>query len=150
MINSIIPYAIKGVLWYQGETNAGRAAQYETAFPLMIKAVSYTHLDVYKRQVQINSATTSNAYGLNPEVSWNKGISIDQKLRLFSRSSTLSFDFFRNDFENQVVVDIEDPRYVRFYNLAGKSFSNSFQAEWSAAVSYTHLDVYKRQPQNWA
>lgn len=37
MINSIIPYAIKGVLWYQGETNAGRAAQYETAFPLMIK-----------------------------------------------------------------------------------------------------------------
>ena len=104
---------------------------------------------VSSRQVQINSATTSNAYGLNPEVSWNKGISIDQKLRLFSRSSTLSFDFFRNDFENQVVVDIEDPRYVRFYNLAGKSFSNSFQAEWSAEpvkqfsvrLAYRYFDV---------
>jgi sialate O-acetylesterase len=36
MINPLIPYAIKGALWYQGETNAGRAAQYKKAFPLMI------------------------------------------------------------------------------------------------------------------
>ena len=36
MINPLIPYAIRGVLWYQGETNAGRAYQYRTAFPLMI------------------------------------------------------------------------------------------------------------------
>lgn len=36
MINPIIPYAIRGVIWYQGETNAGRAWQYRTTFPLMI------------------------------------------------------------------------------------------------------------------
>jgi sialate O-acetylesterase len=36
MINPIIPYAIKGALWYQGEANAGRAYQYRKAFPLMI------------------------------------------------------------------------------------------------------------------
>lgn len=36
MINPLIPYAIKGALWYQGESNAGRAYQYRTAFPLMI------------------------------------------------------------------------------------------------------------------
>ncbi len=36
MINPLIPYAIRGVLWYQGEANAGRAYQYRTAFPLMI------------------------------------------------------------------------------------------------------------------
>jgi sialate O-acetylesterase len=36
MINPIIPYAIKGALWYQGESNAGRASQYKKAFPLMI------------------------------------------------------------------------------------------------------------------
>lgn len=36
MINTLIPYAIKGVIWYQGEANAGRAYQYRTAFPLMI------------------------------------------------------------------------------------------------------------------
>ena len=37
MINPLIPYAIKGAIWYQGENNAGRAYQYRTAFPLMIK-----------------------------------------------------------------------------------------------------------------
>jgi sialate O-acetylesterase len=36
MINPLIPYAIQGVLWYQGEANANRAYQYRTAFPLMI------------------------------------------------------------------------------------------------------------------
>lgn len=36
MINPLIPYAIKGAIWYQGESNAGRAYQYRTAFPLMI------------------------------------------------------------------------------------------------------------------
>ncbi len=36
MINPLIPYAIRGVIWYQGEANTGRAYQYRTAFPLMI------------------------------------------------------------------------------------------------------------------
>ena len=37
MIAPLIPYAIKGAIWYQGESNAGRAELYRTAFPLMIK-----------------------------------------------------------------------------------------------------------------
>ncbi|HVU57524.1 MAG TPA: sialate O-acetylesterase [Puia sp.] len=36
MINPLIPYTIRGAIWYQGETNAGRAYQYRKAFPLMI------------------------------------------------------------------------------------------------------------------
>lgn len=36
MINPLIPYTIRGALWYQGESNAGRAYQYRKAFPLMI------------------------------------------------------------------------------------------------------------------
>ena len=36
MINPLIPYAIRGVLWYQGEANAGRAYEYRQSFPLMI------------------------------------------------------------------------------------------------------------------
>ncbi len=36
MVNPLIPYAIQGVLWYQGEANATRAEQYKKAFPLMI------------------------------------------------------------------------------------------------------------------
>lgn len=34
----LIPYAIRGVIWYQGESNAGRAAQYGELFPLMIQS----------------------------------------------------------------------------------------------------------------
>ncbi|CAM3123632.1 sialate O-acetylesterase [Rariglobus hedericola] len=37
MIHPLIPYALKGVVWYQGESNVGRAYQYRTAFPLLIK-----------------------------------------------------------------------------------------------------------------
>jgi len=37
MIHPLIPYGIKGAIWYQGESNAGRAYEYRTTFPLMIK-----------------------------------------------------------------------------------------------------------------
>ncbi len=37
MIAPIIPYGIAGAIWYQGESNAGRAHQYQTLFPLMIE-----------------------------------------------------------------------------------------------------------------
>lgn len=36
MLNPLLPFTIEGAIWYQGETNAGRAFQYRTAFPLMI------------------------------------------------------------------------------------------------------------------
>jgi sialate O-acetylesterase len=36
MINPIIPYGIRGAIWYQGESNVGRAAQYRKLFPAMI------------------------------------------------------------------------------------------------------------------
>lgn len=37
MIAPLIPGAIRGAIWYQGESNASRAAQYRTLFPLMIQ-----------------------------------------------------------------------------------------------------------------
>ncbi len=36
MISPLIPFAIKGAIWYQGEANDHRAFQYRKAFPLMI------------------------------------------------------------------------------------------------------------------
>ncbi len=35
-LNPIIGYGIKGAIWYQGESNAGRAFEYSYLFPLMI------------------------------------------------------------------------------------------------------------------
>ena len=86
---------------------------------------------VSARDINIMASGTGKAYGLDPEIAWNKGISVDQKMVLFSREAMLSIDFFRNDFINQVVVDLEDARQVKFYNLDGKSYSNSLQAEIS-------------------
>ena len=37
MIAPIINYGIKGAIWYQGESNAGRAFQYRTLFPALIQ-----------------------------------------------------------------------------------------------------------------
>jgi sialate O-acetylesterase len=37
VLKSHLGYGIKGAIWYQGESNAGRAYQYRTLFPLMIK-----------------------------------------------------------------------------------------------------------------
>jgi sialate O-acetylesterase len=37
MVNPVIPYQIKGAIWYQGEANVGRPEQYTKIFPAMIE-----------------------------------------------------------------------------------------------------------------
>ncbi len=37
MIYPVIPYGINGAIWYQGESNAGRAREYRTLFPDLIR-----------------------------------------------------------------------------------------------------------------
>ncbi len=37
MIAPIVPFGVKGAIWYQGESNAGRAYQYRTLLPTMIQ-----------------------------------------------------------------------------------------------------------------
>ncbi|MDN3708314.1 TonB-dependent receptor [Myroides ceti] len=81
------------------------------------------------------------AYGMNPEIAWNYGISFSQGFLLFGRNTEIAFDFYRTDFQNQIVVDIDQSaRSVNFYNLEGASFANSFQFD----VTYNlakHLNI---------
>ncbi|WP_322970619.1 TonB-dependent receptor plug domain-containing protein [Faecalibacter sp. LW9] len=80
-------------------------------------------------------------YGLNPEIAWNYGISIGQKFKLFGRNADVTADFYRTDFENQIVTDIDySAREVRFYNLEGKSFANSFQFDFNYNP-FTHFNL---------
>jgi len=37
MIAPVVPYSIRGVIWYQGESNTGNPEQYRTLFPTMIR-----------------------------------------------------------------------------------------------------------------
>lgn len=36
MIHPVVPYALRGVIWYQGESNVGKHEQYRTFFPSLI------------------------------------------------------------------------------------------------------------------
>jgi outer membrane receptor for ferrienterochelin and colicin len=68
------------------------------------------------------------------EEAWNFGVNITQKYLLWFRELTINTDFYRTSFANQLIVDMDrDPTNVYFYNLDGKSYSNSLQAE----VSYS-------------
>jgi outer membrane receptor protein involved in Fe transport len=83
----------------------------------------------------------SKAYGLNPEVAWNFGLNFSQDFTFKDREGSLSIDFYRTIFENQVVVDLDKTaRAISFYNLAGKSYSNSLQAELNYELA-RHFDV---------
>ena len=64
-----------------------------------------------------------------PEVSWNYGASLTQEFELGNMNGNLIIDFYRTNFRNQLVADLENPRYIRFYNLNGKAYANSFQIE---------------------
>ena len=74
-------------------------------------------------------------YGLNPEIAWNYGTSFSQSFLLFGKSADLTLDWYRTDFQNQVVVDVmQSPQQALFYNLRGKSFANSFQIEFNYEI----------------
>ena len=93
--------------------------------------------------------TNGEIYGLDPEIAWNYGISFLQGFNLLGRKADVTLDFYRTDFQNQVVVDYENPQEVNFYNLKGDSFANSFQAEFNynafegfdLRLAYKYYDV---------
>ncbi len=84
--------------------------------------------------------SNGSIYGLDPEIAWNYGISYLQGFNLFGRKADVTLDYYRTDFENQVVVDFENPQEVNFYNLDGKSYANSFQVEMNYNV-FEHFDL---------
>lgn len=84
------------------------------------------------RQRVINGSGNEKAYGLDPEIAWNYGINFLHEFKLNRRNGSLSLDYYRTDFINQVVVDLDfHPQMVVYENLQGKSYSNSVQVELS-------------------
>lgn len=70
------------------------------------------------------------ADNLDQEEAWNTGLNLAFYIPLFGKELTLNGEWYYTNFLKQVVVDMDsDPHAVRFYNLDGKSYSNSFQVE---------------------
>jgi hypothetical protein len=85
-----------------------------------------------------------------PEISWNIGGSIVQEFKLFGKKSSLVLDVYHTEFVNQLIVDRDSIiNGILFQNLEGRSFSNSFQSEFSFTpfknfdirLAYKILDV---------
>lgn len=70
-----------------------------------------------------------NKYDFKPEIAWNMGINFSQKFILNYRDGSFGVDYYYTDFQNQIVVDIENAHSVHLYNLNGRSFAHSFQAQ---------------------
>lgn len=68
---------------------------------------------------------------LKAEEAWNYGVNVTRDFPVdIKRKVTINIDFYRTDFLSQVVADMDQSSdKVVFYNLTGKSYSNSFQAE---------------------
>lgn len=93
------------------------------------------------RDIVILGEDNSKPYGLDAEIAWNFGLNFTQQFNFYSREATLSLDFYRTDFENQIVIDLDqNPQQALFYNLDGRSYSNSFQIQLDYEL-LTRFDV---------
>ena len=113
-----------------------------------LKAVSYTHLDVYKRQ-------TWNILSFFPQ-----NISANH----ISTVSYTHLDVYKRQGVRRIIIDLSDKEIMSGKYHATVEISNNtvympaaflrnigYTVDWDSAtrtmtVSYTHLDVYKRQP----
>jgi outer membrane receptor for ferrienterochelin and colicin len=87
---------------------------------------------------------------IQPEISWNFGGGILQKFIVGDKELTFNVDFYRTQFINQLVVDLDEHlTHALFYNLNGQSYSNSFQFDvnyeilegWDIKATYKFNDV---------
>lgn len=74
---------------------------------------------------------------LQQEAAWTYGLNLTGTLPWgYDRNASVSVDYFRTDFQKQIIVDQEymwkDPLpSVWFYNLDGRSFTNTYQADFT-------------------
>ena len=71
---------------------------------------------------------------LDLEEAWNYGATFSASIPISDRLLNITAEYYRTDFVKQIVADFETPGKVEFYNLDGKSFSNTYQIEASCEV----------------
>lgn len=85
-----------------------------------------------------------------PESSWNFGGSLLYEFKFQASKNSISIDFYRTIFENQLIIDREvSYQEIYFKNVASQSFSNTLQVEVNLQsfktlewrLTYKFLDV---------
>lgn len=85
------------------------------------------------RNIILSGNDPNGIYGMKMEDAWNTGAVLSHKFEMHHRPASITVDAYHTIFNNQVVLDLETPGLAQFYNLQGRSFSNSAQVEmqWS-------------------
>ena len=69
---------------------------------------------------------------IKPEESLNYGLNILTCLDIFDQEFNISFDAYRTTFQNKLITDMDaSSGAIKFYNLIGEAYSNSYQVELS-------------------
>lgn len=103
--------------WLVWRASAGKG--FRTSVPL----AENSYLLASSREIIIDE-------NLKQEEALNLGSSVSAKIPIGERELTLMVDFYRTNFNNQVIRDVDsDVHAVHFTNLKGLSYSNSFQTE---------------------
>ena len=144
---------------------------FQAAAAAVLVPVSYTHLDVYKRQVIGTVKGDLHDIGKNLVIMMLKGagfeiydIGVDVEASAFAdKAEEVGADIIgmsallTTTMPNmQEVMDVLKERGIRdkYIVMIGgapvnESFAQQIGADYYTPVSYTHLDVYKRQPRIW-
>lgn len=98
------------------------------------KGYRYANIIAENNYLLASSRKISIAPNLRLEEAWNFGTNITYYIPIGDRDMAINLEFYRTQFENQIIADFESPREVKFYNLNGKSYSNTYQIEASYAI----------------
>lgn len=117
-------------LWYAPKMNFKYT--FLPDFTLKIAAgKGYRTANIYAEN--ISAMHSARKFEVNPnlsyETAWNVGGGLQKKFLVGFTDMVLKADFYHTNFQQQVVIDYENPRLIQFYNLDGTSIANSFQFE---------------------
>ena len=80
--------------------------------------------------VLVSSRTFRIKEELRMEETWNAGGGVCYGFKIGGRTADISADYFYTHFTDKVLVDMENPAFVDFYNLRNAAYSHAAQAEF--------------------
>jgi outer membrane receptor for ferrienterochelin and colicins len=117
----------------------------------------YSSVFASSRNISINRQNNFG-YGLAQERAWNFGFSATHYFLFDYREGTISVDFYRTQFENATIADIDtNPQSINFSSVKNGSYSNSLQVElnfqplerFDTRIAYRFLDVKQKTNGVW-